>query len=177
MADMTKGLKGIWMKGMEAISDTATKIAANTKYKVNEMNVVNRRAEILKDFGVKSYELWQKGEQFPAELDALLKELHGLETELGEIRAQKAAARAVPTPAPEEKEEPAEEKTFAEKVEDVIEDVAEKIEDAVEGDDDQEEAEESAEVPVIVVEEEAIPEEEAAPEAEEEVVPEIKVEE
>ena len=91
MAEYPKGFKGIWLKGMEAIGDTATKIASNTRYKVNEMNMINRRREILSDFGEKAYGLWQKGEQFPAELDALLKELSQLDAALDEIRAEKAA--------------------------------------------------------------------------------------
>ena len=150
MADMTKGLKGIWMKSMEAISDTASRIATNTKYKVNEMNIVNRRAEILKDFGAKSYALWQKGEQFPAELDELLAELHQLETELSAIRAEKVvskpAAPVAPAEAPAEEPKSFEEKMeeLEEKTEDALESIGDSIEDAAEelkekilGDDDE----------------------------------------
>lgn len=91
MADMTKGLKDIWMKGMETISDTANRIAVNTRQKVNEMNIVNRRAEIMKDLGRKAYAMWQQGDAFPAEMDALMRELHQLDTELNEIRNGKSA--------------------------------------------------------------------------------------
>ena len=139
MAEYPKGFKGIWMKGMEAIGDTATKIASNTKYKVNEMNMVNRRREILSDFGEKAYALWQKGEQFPAELDALLGELSQLDAALGEIRAEKAA-KAAATVKPEEKpEEEADEKAplvdkadeLADKVKDVLTTVGDAIGEAV----------------------------------------------
>ena len=111
MNDMSKNFKQVWLKSMEAISDTASRIATNTKYKINEMNIVNRRAEILKDFGAKSYELWQKGEQFPAELDVLLSELHQLECELSKIRAEKEAAKPAKEvqPASETAEEQADE--------------------------------------------------------------------
>ena len=65
MAEIRKSLKGIWLKSMEAISNTASNIASNTKYKVDEMNIVNRRREILSDFGAQAYELWQKGREVP----------------------------------------------------------------------------------------------------------------
>lgn len=190
MADMTKGLKGIWMKSMEAISDTASRIAANTKYKVNEMNIVNRRAEILKDFGAKSYALWQKGEQFPAELDELLAELHRLETELSEIRAEKVAAKPVAPVAPVETPAEDEPQSFEEKMEelakktedalesigDSIEDAAEELKEKILGDDD--EIEETSEtMPAIDVEETVVEEVAQTQVDEEEEVPTIKVEE
>lgn len=188
MADMTKGLKGIWMKSMEAISDTASRIATNTKYKVNEMNIVNRRAEILKDFGAKSYALWQKGEQFPAELDELLAELHQLETELSAIRAEKVvskpAAPVAPAEAPAEEPKSFEEKMeeLEEKTEDALEFIGDRIEDAAEalkdkimGDDEVEETSET--VPAIDVEETVVEEIAQTQVDEEEKVPTIKVEE
>lgn len=194
MADLTKGFKGIWLKSMEAIGDAASKVAANTKYKVSEMNLVNRRKEILTDFGAKSYELWQKGENFPAELDVLLAELHQLETELGEMRTEKekAAAAAKVVPVAVVKEEPAKEVSLEEKTEeamdkvedaldtigDAVEEVVDDLKEAIGIKDDDEESDETEEVPVIEVEDE--PKEEA-PCAEEEKpaeeVPVIEVEE
>ena len=91
MADLGSTLKGIWMKGMEAIGNTASNIANNTKSKVDEMNLVNRRTEILKDFGNKAYALWQKGEQFPEELANQLKELEKLDEQLNDLRADRLA--------------------------------------------------------------------------------------
>lgn len=86
--DIGKSLKGFWLKSMEAIGNTASSIASSTKYKVNEMNLVNRRREILSDFGSISYELWQKGEKFPEPLENLLKELDDLDQMLNELRAE-----------------------------------------------------------------------------------------
>ena len=34
MADIVKGLKSVWMRGMEAIGDTASNIANNTKISI-----------------------------------------------------------------------------------------------------------------------------------------------
>ena len=91
MADIGSSLKNIWLKGMEAIGNTASNIASNTKSKVDEMNLVNRRAEILKDFGNQAYALFLKGEHFPEELDAQLRELVKLDEDLNDLRAERLA--------------------------------------------------------------------------------------
>lgn len=128
MAEIKKSLKGIWLKSMEAISNTASNIASNTKYKVDEMNIVNRRREILSDFGAKAYELWQKGEKFPETLDALLKELSELDEALNAIRIEKLAG----VKSDDAAEPPAEEESVLEATEDMLEDVADAIDDAAE---------------------------------------------
>lgn len=128
MAEIKKSLKGIWLKSMEAISNTASNIASNTKYKVDEMTILNRRKEILSDFGAKSYELWQKGEVFPEPLDALMKELSELDESLNAIRTEKLAG----VKTNEETQPPAEEADVAEATKEAAEDVAEAAEDVVE---------------------------------------------
>lgn len=200
MAEYPKGFRGMWMKGMEAIGDTATKIASNTRYKVNEMNMVNRRREILSDFGEKAYGLWKQGERFPEELDALLKELSQLDASLDEIRAEKAAKAATAAAGPEAN--PAEQAPLvdkadelADKVRDVLNTVGDAIgeavdhvKEAVSGDrqpdgektvsekTDSEPSEDS--IPTIQVEEEApAAEEPEVQEPAEEPVPTIQVQE
>lgn len=128
MAEIRKSLKGIWLKSMEAISNTASNIASNTKYKVDEMNIVNRRREILSDFGAQAYELWQKGEKFPEQLDALLKELSELDEALNAIRIEKLAG----VKTEEEKDEDDEEESVLAATEEMVEDVADAIEDTAE---------------------------------------------
>ena len=133
MAEFGNNLKNIWMKGMEAIGNTASSIASNTRFKVDEMNMVNRRAEILKDFGAKAYELWQKGAHFPEELEEQLQELGKLDEKLNDLRAERFAGVQVKekeeAPAKEAAEETAE--TAAEAVSD-IEDAAETVTEAAE---------------------------------------------
>lgn len=129
MAEIRKSLKGIWLKSMEAISNTASNIASNTKYKVDEMNIVNRRREILSDFGAQAYELWQKGEKFPEQLDELLKELSELDEALNAIRIEKLAG--VKTEQEEQDEDDKEEPVLA-ATEEMVEDVADAIEDTAE---------------------------------------------
>lgn len=91
MADIRNSLKGLFVKGMEAIGNTASNIASNTKFKVDEMNLVNRRREILSSFGQKSYEMWQKGEHFPTVLEEQLMELSQLDEQLNMLRAERLA--------------------------------------------------------------------------------------
>ena len=91
MADLGASIKNIWLKSMEAIGNTASSIASSTKTKVDEMNMMNRRSEILKDFGDKAYVLWQKGESFPPELEEQLIELKKLDEQLNDLRAERLA--------------------------------------------------------------------------------------
>ena len=91
MAEFSDKMKKAWMKSMEAIGNTASSIADNTRYKVNEMNLVNRRREILSDFGAQAYALWQKGESFPEELAKKLEELSRVDKELNALRTEHLA--------------------------------------------------------------------------------------
>ena len=169
MADIGNNLKSIWMKGMAAIGNTASSIANNTKFKVDEMSMVTRRAEILKDFGAKAYALWQKGEHFPEELEEQLRELSGLDEKLNDMRAERIAGirakkdAAVETP--EETEDSAEEE-YEENAEEYAEDGDIPEEEAESGADESAEADpEDGEdsVPVIRVEGAEEPEKDETP--------------
>lgn len=145
MADIGSNIKGLWLKGMEAIGNAASSIANNTRSKVDEINLVNRRTEILRDFGNQAYALWQKGERFPEELEARLQELEKLDEQLNDLRAERLAGVKT-AKAPEE-----------------TSDKAEQNEQEASEDDETASAEETAEdaqespVPVIRVESEAEP--------------------
>jgi len=105
--DIRDRVKTIWMKGMDSIGTTAASIASNTRIKMDEMNLQNRRREVSQDLSGRVYSLWQKGEAFPAEIEKLLKELQSLDEKLNDIRAaraqgeQPAAAVEEAAPAPE----------------------------------------------------------------------------
>ncbi len=132
MAEIKKSLKGIWLKSMEAISNTASNIASNTKYKVDEMNIVNRRREILSDFGAQAYELWQKGEKFPAPLQALLEELSELDEAMNAIRTERlAGVKTDETKFAEDTSVAEATEEMADQVEDAVEDVAEAAKSSV----------------------------------------------
>lgn len=119
MADFSDKMKKAWLKGMEAIGNTAGNIASNTRYKVNEMTLLNRRREILSDFGARAYDLWQKGEVFPEELARQLEELSQVDIQLNALRMErlagvKAAEEQEATPETGEPCATAEEETPAE---------------------------------------------------------------
>lgn len=89
MSDFGNKVKQIWMKGMEAVGNTASNIASNTKYKVDEMNLINRRRELLSDISAKSYTLWQKGTEFPEPVNDMLKQLSSIDEQLNDLRAER----------------------------------------------------------------------------------------
>ena len=68
--DLRGKVKSLWISGMKAIGNTAANIASNTKYKVDEVTIQNRRREILNDLAHKAYALWLKGEPFPEQMNS-----------------------------------------------------------------------------------------------------------
>ena len=84
--------KSLWLKSMEAVGNTAANIASNTKYKVDEVTLQNRRREVMNDLAGKTYSLWLKGTHFPDELGKMLNELQQLDDQLNDMRAAKYAA-------------------------------------------------------------------------------------
>ena len=74
---------------MKAIGNTAASIANNTRYKVDEVTIQNRRREVLGDLANKAYALWLKGETFPEPMTRMLQELKQLDEQLNDIRAEK----------------------------------------------------------------------------------------
>lgn len=106
--------KVLWIKGMKAVGNTAANIANNTRYKVDEVTIQNRRREVLNDLAHKTYALWLKGETFPEPMTKMLAELKQLDEQLNDMRAEKYASsnRTAPDAAGEvqsETEEAAEE--------------------------------------------------------------------
>ena len=111
MADFKNQVKSLWIRGMEAVGNTASNIASNTKYKVDEMNIQNKRRENINSLGVQAYMLWQKGVDFPEEMIELLKETKELDEKLNDMRTERYSGRtaeseAAAAPTEEKKEEP-----------------------------------------------------------------------
>ena len=87
--DLRNKAKDLWLKGMKAVGNTAASIASNTKYKVDEMTIQNRRREVLNDLAAKTYSLWLKGEELPEPLIKMLNELQQLDDQLNDMRAER----------------------------------------------------------------------------------------
>ena len=83
--------KLLWIKGMKTIGNTATNIANNTKYKVDEMTLQNRRRELGGDLSSAVYAMWMKGTEFPPELTRMLEEMQKLDERLNDMRAERYA--------------------------------------------------------------------------------------
>ena len=84
--------KNIWLKSMEVVGNTAANIASNTRYKVDEVTLQNKRREVMNDLAVKTYSLWLKGVRLPDELKKMLNELQNLDNQLNDMRAAKYAS-------------------------------------------------------------------------------------
>ena len=84
--------KSLWIKSMKAVGNTAASIANNTRYKVDEVTIQNRRREVMNDLAHQAYALWLKGETFPESMTRMLQELKHLDEQLNDIRAEKYAA-------------------------------------------------------------------------------------
>ena len=65
MSELGKNLKELVLKGIDAIGDTASNLAACTRQKMNVISIQNRKNEILEAFGNKAYEAWKNGTVFP----------------------------------------------------------------------------------------------------------------
>ena len=89
--DIRERAKALWIRGMKAVGNTAANIANNTRYKVDEVTIQNRRREVFNDLAHKAYALWLKGESFPETMDSMLRELKQLDEQLNDIRAEKYA--------------------------------------------------------------------------------------
>lgn len=91
MAGLGNKFKLTVLKGMEAIGQSASNLASNAQQKLQELNLETQRREILSDFPLRAYDLWQKGETMPEPLDKMMKELSELDERLGVLRAQRYA--------------------------------------------------------------------------------------
>ena len=90
--DIRDRAKALWLKGMKAVGNTAASIANNTRYKVDEVTIQNRRREVLGDLANKAYALWLKGESFPQPMIRMLEEMKKLDEQLNDMRAERYAA-------------------------------------------------------------------------------------
>jgi len=91
MADMYKKIRKTWLKGMVAVGTAASKVASSSRHKVNEMTLESKRHEIIADFCLIAYDLWQKGTSLPQPLHDLLLELAQVDEALNTLHAERLA--------------------------------------------------------------------------------------
>lgn len=133
MAILGNNIKTAFLKGMEAIGKGAVSLTNTAQQKLGQMNLENRRSELMKEIPLCAAKLHEDGAALPAELTALLDELSELNAQLAAMRPQPAAeptADETPAEAPEApQEDPIAEvvETAAQAVEAVVEDVREAV--------------------------------------------------
>lgn len=81
--------KQIIVKTLEEISSTASKMAINTKYKAKEMSLESSRTELINKLGRESYDLWQKGVSFPADIEKILNGIKDLDEKITLLKAER----------------------------------------------------------------------------------------
>ena len=92
MSDLGQDLKNYVKKGIEAIGNTASDIAENTKQLVSKLSIENRRDEILNESGKKAYALWLTGVGFPEDLSRMFAEVNELDEQLKRFESVKGEA-------------------------------------------------------------------------------------
>ena len=90
MADFSKILTEAWIKVNEGIGYAANSIADATKEKVNEINLNNRRNDILGAIAPKILELYHNGIELPEDVMKLLAELTDVEAQLAALHPASA---------------------------------------------------------------------------------------
>lgn len=91
MAGLGNRVKLAWLKGMEAVGKGASNMASTAHQKVAEINLETRRREILSEFPMRAFDLWQKGVELPDPLGGMMAELSELDERLSVLRAQRYA--------------------------------------------------------------------------------------
>lgn len=139
MSNITSKIKTGWLKCMESIGQGAANMADNAKQKLGELNMENRRKDLLAQLPTKVMQLWKDGVELPEELSGMLSELNGINEELDALHAARQAKKQKPAitdgkDAAEAVEETAEEaaEEATEAIEDATEEAAEAVEEAAE---------------------------------------------
>jgi len=94
MANLGNSVKTAFLKGLEALGKTASNLTDAAQHKLNEMNLDNRRREVLLEIPKCVMQLWKEGVEMPEPLAALLTELTDVEQQLAVLRAQREAKNA-----------------------------------------------------------------------------------
>ena len=90
-------LKTTLLKTIEAFGKSASSLAAGAQKKLSEMNLEVRRRELTDRITGIAIELYHNGTELPESLTAVLDEINGIDAQLAEMRAEKAAAQTEET--------------------------------------------------------------------------------
>lgn len=123
MSDLGQNIKKFVSRGVEAIGNTASNLASNTRQKINTINLQNQKKELLEQLGTKAYSCWKNGGAFPEELKGIFLEI----LEIDELlqNGKKTDSPAVPSEINESPEPSEPEDTKVDHTEDQPEDHSE----------------------------------------------------
>lgn len=104
MADIGKSVREFLLQSVKAVNSAANSVASTTRYKVDELNLQNRRKELLSAASDLAYTLWKNGEALPESLASILEKVASVDADLASMRetrkqeaekakAEKAAAK------------------------------------------------------------------------------------
>ena len=125
MANLGSNVKTAFLKGLEALGKTASSLTDAAQQKLSEMNLDNRRREVLAEIPKCVMQLWKDGAELPEPLTALLTELNELEEKLAAIRPKPEVKAEEPAHVEEEAEEEAPAEAAEEPAEAIAEENAE----------------------------------------------------
>lgn len=112
MADIRRSMRDLFLQGVEVVNNAANHVATATRSKVDELNLRNRRKELLDTLANALYEQWQQGLELPASMTETLEQIHAIDEQLKEMEAQPEKPQAEPAEAkpeaPAAEEKPAE---------------------------------------------------------------------
>ena len=91
MAHLSDKVRGLWKKGLSKVEKASSSLYHNTKFKVSELNLLEHQRELMSSVASRCYELFQKGETFPEEVQALLQDLADTDEALNTLRMEHLA--------------------------------------------------------------------------------------
>ena len=92
MADLRRSVRDLFLQGVEAVNNAANHVASATRTKVDELNLRNRRKELLDTLAAAVYEQWQQGLELPDALKETLEQIRGIDEQLQEMEKQQEKA-------------------------------------------------------------------------------------
>ena len=85
MADLRRSMRDLFLQGVEAVNTAANHVANATRSKVDELNLRNRRRELLDSLANALYEQWRQGLELPEALTETLRQLRDIDEQLAEF--------------------------------------------------------------------------------------------
>ncbi len=98
MSDFGKDLKGLFSRGLEAIGNTASNIAASVYTKADAMNLASQRDQLIRELGCETYDAFLRGENLPEGLKDILKDLQDLDQKIDEMNKRNPTAELQEAP-------------------------------------------------------------------------------